>query len=86
MSDVEVTRIRVGKHPTGIMDLMAISAEMNLPIDLEHVRDPEQIAEFGMMAMPALVIGKKVRAAGRAPTKVKLKQWLEQAASAKRNE
>ncbi|MCF8078394.1 MAG: thioredoxin family protein [Desulfobacterales bacterium] len=67
-------------------DLMAISVEMNLPIDLEHVRDPEQIAEYGMMAMPALVIGKEVKAAGRAPTKATLKKWLEQAASAKRNE
>ena len=37
-----------------------------------------------MMAMPALVIGKEVKAAGRAPTKATLKQWLEQAASAKR--
>jgi hypothetical protein len=64
-------------------DLMAISAEMNLPIDLEHVRDPEEIAGYGMMAMPALVIGKAVKAAGRVPAKAELKQWLEEAVPAK---
>ena len=64
-------------------DLMAISAEMNLPIDLEHVRDPKEIAGYGMMAVPALVIGKKVKAAGRVPTKAELKQWLEEAVSTK---
>jgi hypothetical protein len=65
-------------------DLMAVSAEMNLPIDLEHVRDPKQIAAYGMMAVPALVIGNEIRAAGRVPGKATLKQWLEKAASAKR--
>ena len=59
---------------------------MNLPIDLEHVRDPKEIAAYGMTAMPALVIGKEVRAAGRAPSRATLKQWLAQAVSAKRNE
>ena len=67
-------------------DLMAVSAEMNLPIDLEHVRDPKEIAAYGMTAMPALVIGKELRAAGRVPSKATLKQWLAQAVSAKRNE
>jgi len=64
-------------------DLMVISAEMNLPIDLEHVRDPKEIAGYGMMAVPALVIGKEVKAAGRVPTKTELKQWLEEAVSTK---
>ncbi len=62
-------------------DLMAVSAELKLPIDLEHVREPEKIAAYGMTAMPALVIGKEVKAAGRAPSKATLKQWLQQAAS-----
>jgi hypothetical protein len=37
-----------------------------------------------MMAMPALVIGEEVRAAGRVPPRATLKQWLEKAASDKR--
>ena len=64
-------------------DLMAIAAEMRLPIDLEHVRDPRQIAAYGMMAMPALVIGTEVKAAGRVPASETLKQWLKDAASSK---
>ena len=64
-------------------DLMGVCAEMNLPIDLEHVRDPEEISAYGMMAMPALIIAEKVKAAGRVPPKALLKQWLEQAVSRK---
>lgn len=64
-------------------DLMAVSSEMNLPVDLEHIRDPKEIAAYGMMAMPALIIGEKVKVAGRVPPRAVLKQWLEQAVSIK---
>jgi small redox-active disulfide protein 2 len=57
-------------------DLMAVMAELNLPADLEHVRDIKQIACYGVMGSPALVIGGKVMAVGRVPSKSQLKQWL----------
>jgi small redox-active disulfide protein 2 len=57
-------------------DLMAVMAELNLPADLEHVRDIKQIACYGVMGNPALVIGGKVMAVGRVPSKSQLKQWL----------
>jgi small redox-active disulfide protein 2 len=57
-------------------DLMAVMAELSLPADLEHVRDIKQIACYGVMGSPALVIGGKVMAVGRVPSKSQLKQWL----------
>ncbi len=57
-------------------DLMAVMAELSLPADLEHVRDNKQIACYGVMGSPALVIGGKVMAVGRVPSKSQLKQWL----------
>jgi small redox-active disulfide protein 2 len=57
-------------------DLMAVMAELRIKADLEHVRDPVEIGTFGAMAMPALVINGKVKAAGRVPSKGTIKQWL----------
>jgi len=57
-------------------DLMAVMAELNLPADLEHVRDVKEIACYGVMGSPALVINGKVVAVGRVPSKSQLKEWL----------
>lgn len=63
-------------------DLMAVMAELDLPADLEHVRDVKEIACYGVMGSPALVINGKVVAAGRVPSKAQLREWLK--AGAKR--
>ena len=57
-------------------DLMAVMAELNLPADLDHVRDVKEIACYGVMGNPALVINGKVVAVGRVPSKNQLKEWL----------
>jgi hypothetical protein len=57
-------------------DLITLMAELRIKADLEHVRDPVQIGAFGVMAMPALVINGKVKAAGRLPSRGTLKAWL----------
>jgi small redox-active disulfide protein 2 len=57
-------------------DLMALMTELDISADLEHVRDPAEISRYGMMAMPALVINGKVKAAGKVPGKGTLKTWL----------
>jgi small redox-active disulfide protein 2 len=60
-------------------DLMAVMAELNLPADLDHVRDVKEIACYGVMGNPALVINGKVVAVGRVPSKNQLKGWLKSA-------
>lgn len=60
-------------------DLMAVMAELNLPADLDHVRDVKEIACYGVMGNPALVIDGKVVAVGRVPSKNQLKEWLKTA-------
>jgi len=57
-------------------DLMEVMAELNLPADLDHVRDVKEIACYGVMGNPALVINGKVVAVGRVPSKTQLKEWL----------
>lgn len=61
-------------------DLMAVLAELKLPADLEHVRDIREIACYGVMGSPALVINGKVVAVGRVPSRNQLREWLRAAA------
>lgn len=62
-------------------DLMAVMTELNLPADLDHVRDVKEIACYGVMGNPALVINGKVVAVGRVPSKNQLKEWLKAAST-----
>jgi hypothetical protein len=61
-------------------DLMAMMAELNIAADLEHVRDPIDIANYGVMGSPGLIINGEVKAVGSVPPKSKLKEWLLEAA------
>jgi small redox-active disulfide protein 2 len=47
--------------------------------DVEHVKDLNQIAAYGMVATPALVINGEVRSSGRLPREKQLRDWLKQA-------
>ena len=57
-------------------DLMGMMAELNVAAGLEHVRDPMEIASYGVMGSPALIINGEVKAVGAVPPKNKLKEWL----------
>jgi hypothetical protein len=57
-------------------DLMAMMAELNIAADLEHVRDPIDIANYGVMGSPGLIINGEVKTVGSVPPKSKLKEWL----------
>ena len=57
-------------------DLMAMMAELNIAAGLEHVRDPIDIASYGVMGSPELIINGEVKAVGSVPSKNKLKEWL----------
>ena len=61
-------------------ELMALLAELQINADLEHVRDPIAISEYGVMGSPGLVINEQVKAVGKIPSKEVLKAWLLEAA------
>ncbi|MFC1884111.1 thioredoxin family protein [Thermodesulfobacteriota bacterium] len=56
--------------------VMEVLAEMKLPADMEHVRDIKEIGKYGVMGTPALVINGEVKSVGRAPSKDKIAQWI----------
>jgi len=57
-------------------DVMEVAAEMNLPASVDHVRDIKEIAGYGVMGTPALVINGKVTSVSIVPTKEQIKTWL----------
>jgi small redox-active disulfide protein 2 len=56
--------------------VMALLAELNLPAEVEHLRDMKEITALGVFGTPALLINDEVVAVGQAPTKEMLKKWL----------
>ena len=59
--------------------VMELLSEMNLPVGVDHVTEPIEIAKYGVMGTPVLVIGGRVVWVGSVPPKNRLKQWLEKA-------
>ena len=57
--------------------VMSVLAELNLPAEVEHVRDVREIAALGIMSTPAILINGEVKALGTEPTRAMLKKWLE---------
>jgi small redox-active disulfide protein 2 len=57
-------------------DVRDILSEMNIAADLRHVTDVREIASYGVMGSPALVINGKVVSAGDVPPKSKIRQWI----------
>lgn len=59
--------------------VIAVLEELGLPGEVEHVRDVKEIALWGVIGIPALLINEKVAAVGQVPTKERLKKWLAEA-------
>ena len=61
-------------------EVMAALSETGVSGDLEHVRDPVEIARFGVLGTPALVINDEVKVVGSVPTREKITGWVRRAA------
>ncbi len=58
----------------------AVLAELDMAAELDHVRDPMAIAEWGMVQTPALVVGNRIVCSGRLPHPEDIRGWLQEAA------
>lgn len=57
-------------------DTKSILAELNVAANVEHIRDVNEIAGFGFIRTPALVINRKVILSGRTLPKIQLKKII----------
>jgi small redox-active disulfide protein 2 len=56
--------------------VMQVLNEMALPASLEHVTDIKEMAKYGFVRTPALIINGRVVAKGTVPSVKKIKEWL----------
>lgn len=61
--------------------VMEVLTELNISASLEHVTDIREIARYGIMGVPALVINGKAASSGTVPPRNKLKTWILAASS-----
>ena len=47
---------------------------MKIAADLRHITDPKEIARFGVMGEPALVVNNKIVSVGEVPPKSKISE------------
>jgi len=59
-------------------EVMAVLSELRIGADVEHVTDINQIAEYGAVGTPALVINNEIKSTGRLPSRGQLKIWIEE--------
>lgn len=57
-------------------DIRHILAHHSLAADLEYINDPLEIANYGVQALPVLIINDKVVSSGTTPPISKLEAWI----------
>ena len=61
--------------------IMEVLTELNLPAGVDHITDLREIARYGVMGSPALVINGKAVAVGSVPPRERIKKWLVEASA-----
>lgn len=56
--------------------IMEVLTEIDLPAGVDHVTDIKEIARYGVMGSPALLINGKAVAVGTVPPRERVKKWL----------
>ncbi|MCX5873192.1 MAG: thioredoxin family protein [Deltaproteobacteria bacterium] len=59
--------------------VMRALEELGLPASPEHITDVKEMAKYGFVSTPALIINGKIVAKGTVPNINKIKEWLKQA-------
>jgi len=57
---------------------MAVLSETGVQAGLNHITDPDLMAQYGILPPPALIINGKVKSKGTLPSKSMIKKWLEE--------
>ena len=56
--------------------VLEVLSEHNIPADIYHVTDKDEILRYGVTKTPALVINDQVKSAGKIPSKALIEKWL----------
>ena len=59
-------------------DILDVLSETGIKAGLNHITDPGLIAQYGVLALPALIINGTLKSKGTIPSKSMIKKWLEE--------
>lgn len=59
-------------------DILDVLSETGIKASLNHITDPGLIAQYGVLALPALIINGTLKSKGTIPSKSMIKKWLEE--------
>jgi small redox-active disulfide protein 2 len=74
--DIKVLGTGCAKCKTTVALIEEIAKEKGVSITLSKVEELRQIAAFGVMSTPGVVLDGKVVHAGGVPSRSKVEQWL----------
>ena len=57
-------------------DVIDALSELKLAADVEHIREPAKIGQYGVLGMPALIINRKVKSVGGGLGKEQIKRLI----------
>lgn len=73
---IEVVGMRCARCDQLEKDVRDVLSEMNIAADLRHITNIKEIAHYGLLGSPALVINNKVVSVGEVPPKSKIREWI----------
>ena len=74
--DIKVLGMGCNQCHALVQMVMEVLTEINLPAGVDHVTDIREIARYGIMGSPALLINGKAVAVGSVPPRDRVKKWL----------
>jgi hypothetical protein len=79
--DVKVLGMGCTQCHTLTRVIMEVLTELKLPASVDHVMDIKEIARYGIMGSPALLINGKAVAVESVPPRDRIKKWLTEASA-----
>lgn len=55
-----------------------VAKELNVDATVEKVLDPQKIAEYGIISLPAIIINDKVKSTGKVPKREEIVKYIEE--------
>jgi hypothetical protein len=77
--DIKVLGVGCGQCDSLVKTIQEVLTELRFPVAVEHVTDIKEIARYGIMGSPALLINGKAVAVGSVPPRNRIKKWLQEA-------
>ena len=53
-------------------------AELHVAADVQKIKDIKEIAKYGVLGTPGLVINRKIKSSGRIPSLEEIKSWIQE--------